>query len=169
MLPPSRFRCPSIGACPVAHRNCSAFPLTTSRILELDKEDQVAEAPSDGKVTTRTRYFSTKAKRVEKRKSRRNDAPKNVLEHGFRAWSYQEMKEHKARIAGLEWKIEVAVILERTPIIRKLSLKNSKRIFLSLARNLQSNLSLLHLQMRIFGVGAASSFPFAVEIPSQSV
>jgi hypothetical protein len=69
----------------------------------------------------------------------------------------------------LEWKIEVAVILERTPIIRKLSLKNSKRIFLSLARNLQSNLSLLHLQMRIFGVGAASSFPFAVEIPSQSV
>jgi hypothetical protein len=76
--------------------------------LELDNEDQVAGAPSNGKVATRTGFFSSKAKWVEKRKSRRDDAPKNVLKHEFRAWwnkprAYQEMKERKARITGLEW------------------------------------------------------------------
>ena len=77
----------------------------SSRTLELDNEDQVAGAPSNGKVATRTGFFSTKAKRVEKRKSRRDDAPKNVLKHEFRAKprAYQEMKERKARITGLEW------------------------------------------------------------------
>jgi hypothetical protein len=137
----------------VSHRNWSSFPLTSSRTLELFNQDQVAGASSNGKLATRTRYFSTKAKkqaaavpegsyferkqqakelrtreyeikveRVEKRKGRRDDAPKNVLRNEFRAWwnkrrAYQEMMERKARIAGLEWKIEVAVIVERTPVI----------------------------------------------------
>jgi hypothetical protein len=137
----------------VAHRNWSAFPLTSSRTLELANEDQVAGGPFNGKVATR--YFSTKGKAkkqkapvssvsyferkqqakqlrsqaydaklelAEKRGSRRDDAPKNVLKNEFRAWwnkrrAYQEMMERKARIAGLEWKIEVAVILERTPMV----------------------------------------------------
>jgi hypothetical protein len=136
-----------------AHRNWSAFPLTSSRTLELVNQDHLAGAPSNAKVATCTRYFSTKAKkqnaavpegsyferkqqakelrtreyeikveRVESRKIRRDDSPKNVLRNEFRAWwnkrrAYQEMMERKARIAGLEWKIEVAVILERTPVV----------------------------------------------------
>ena len=137
----------------VAHRNWSSFPLTSSRTLELVNQDQVAGAPSHGKVALRSRYFSTKAKkqdkavpeasyferkkqakelrtreyeikveRVETRKNRRDDSPKNVLRNEFRAWwnkrrAYQEMMERKARVAGLDWKIEVAVIVERTPIV----------------------------------------------------
>jgi alkanesulfonate monooxygenase SsuD/methylene tetrahydromethanopterin reductase-like flavin-dependent oxidoreductase (luciferase family) len=60
--------------------------------------------------------------RLHKRLNRREGKPKDVLKSDFRPWwtkriAYEEMMERRARAAGMDWKIEVAVILERNPVI----------------------------------------------------
>jgi hypothetical protein len=71
---------------------------------------------------TRTQDYVTKLERIEQRKIRREGKPMDVLRSEFRPWwekrkAYEEMMERFARKAGLDWKIEVAVILERIPVV----------------------------------------------------
>ena len=70
----------------------------------------------------RVAAFEEKLDRLEKRKNRRVGKPKDILKNQFRPWwnqrkSYEEMMHRRARQQGLDWKIEVAVILERIPIV----------------------------------------------------
>lgn len=68
-----------------------------------------------------TRYHERKA-HEENVKSRRNGRPKNTRKKKFMAWFKPKAKRehhhnHKARKLALDWKLQVAVVLERLPIV----------------------------------------------------
>jgi hypothetical protein len=73
------------------------------------------------KEATRQAYQN----RLSKRKQlvhRRDDAPKDVLKSQFNDWwkpqkDWQEMMDRKARQQGKDWKIRVAAIVERLPVV----------------------------------------------------
>jgi hypothetical protein len=70
----------------------------------------------------RVQYYQQKLQRTAQLKHRRDGAPKDVLKNEFVSWwdrrrIYEEKMERKARQAGMEWKIQVATIVERLPIV----------------------------------------------------
>lgn len=70
----------------------------------------------------RRELFEQRVERKERVKHRRNGKPRDVLRREFRAFWIkkkvdEEYMDRKARQAGLDWKIDVAVILERQNIV----------------------------------------------------
>ena len=70
----------------------------------------------------RTTEFEERLQRQERRRHRRVGSPKDVLKGEFKEWwdkrkAFEQMMERRARKAGMEWMIQVAVILERLPIV----------------------------------------------------
>ncbi|KAG7341110.1 39S mitochondrial ribosomal protein L46 [Nitzschia inconspicua] len=107
-----------------------SYSSTTSTMKKSKKSDD--EAENAAKLS----YFDRKAAQKEQRKQqyqhklvrsvqlihRRDGAPKDVLKNEFRSWwdgrrIQEEKLERKARQAGLEWKIQVATIVERLPVV----------------------------------------------------
>jgi hypothetical protein len=70
----------------------------------------------------RVQNYQHKLERAVQLKHRRDNAPRDVLKNEFRSWwdgrkAYEEIMERKARQAGMEWKIQVATIVERLPVV----------------------------------------------------
>lgn len=70
----------------------------------------------------RTQRFEDREARKERVKRRRDGKPKNVRKKKFEAWflqkkKFEEINNHKAKKLGMDWKINVAVVLERLPIV----------------------------------------------------
>jgi large subunit ribosomal protein L46 len=70
----------------------------------------------------RVQTYQDRLHKDEERKHRRDEAPKNVRKNEFRSWwdqrrIYEEGLDRKARQAGKGWKIQVAVVLERLPVV----------------------------------------------------
>lgn len=66
--------------------------------------------------------YNAKQDRLERLATRRDHAPKDVLKNKFRGWWDKEVLYHniltrKARQAGKPWRIRVAVMVERIPIV----------------------------------------------------
>jgi hypothetical protein len=88
----------------------------------------------------RIQYFQQKLQRTVRLKHRRDGAPKDVLKNEFKSWwdmrrINEERMERKARQAGMEWKIQVATIVERLPIVLP-----DKMVFETEYENLQAYL-----------------------------
>jgi len=88
------------------------------------------------KVSTDASYFQRKAilkqqriqshmdriKKLDERQKRRDGSPKEVMKLEFREWwdtrrSHEESLDRKARQVKKDWKMEVAVVLERLPVV----------------------------------------------------
>jgi hypothetical protein len=70
----------------------------------------------------RTLEYQQKVERSKLKAKRRSNAPKNVLKNEFREWfdrkvAFEEKVDRLARREGLDWKLQVAVILERIPVV----------------------------------------------------
>jgi hypothetical protein len=70
----------------------------------------------------RIQYYQHKLQRTLRCKHRRDSAPKDVLKNEFKSWwdrrrIYEEMMDRKSRQVGMEWKIQVATIVERLPVV----------------------------------------------------
>jgi hypothetical protein len=70
----------------------------------------------------RVQEYQYKLQRAVQLKHRRDDAPKDVLKNEFLSWwdgrrIQEEKMERKARQAGMEWKLQVATIVERLPVV----------------------------------------------------
>ena len=70
----------------------------------------------------RRELFEKRLERVERIKTRRNNGQRDALRREFRAFFIkkkvdEEYMDRKARQAGLDWKIDVAVILERQNVV----------------------------------------------------
>jgi hypothetical protein len=71
----------------------------------------------------RVRAYQYKLQRADQlRHRRRGAASQSPLKTSFRSWwdsrlAHEERLDRKARQAGLEWKIQVAVIVERLPVV----------------------------------------------------
>ena len=70
----------------------------------------------------RTKLYIERKEHKEKVKRRRDGRPKSVLKNKFEIWfknkkRNEEINNSKARKLGLDWKIQVAVVLERLPIV----------------------------------------------------
>lgn len=74
----------------------------------------------EAKKQARIKNYQSRLDKIESLKSRRDGSPKDVLKSDFRGWwdarlAREEKWDRQARQQGKEWKIEVAVILERLP------------------------------------------------------
>ena len=70
----------------------------------------------------RTVEYQQKIERSKLKASRREKAPQRVLKNEFREWfdkkvAFEEKVDRLARREGLDWKIHVAVVLERIPVV----------------------------------------------------
>eukprot|EP00980_Cylindrotheca_fusiformis_P001291 scaffold333_cov133-Cylindrotheca_fusiformis.AAC.17 len=70
----------------------------------------------------RIETYQDRLRKEEERKHRRDSAPKDVRKQEFKTWwdqrrIYEETLDRKARQSGKDWKIEVAVVLERLPVV----------------------------------------------------
>ena len=70
----------------------------------------------------RTEIYHQRLERQLARKTRRKHSPKNVKKKEFESWflkrrEYQEIQDKLARRAGKEWKIKVACVVERLPVV----------------------------------------------------
>ena len=70
----------------------------------------------------RRQQYDTKVVRTENLQTRRADAPRDQKKRVFRSWFIkkkvdEEYMSRKARQAGLEWKLDVAVIVERLNVV----------------------------------------------------
>jgi hypothetical protein len=70
----------------------------------------------------RRQQYETKVVRTENLQTRRADAPRDQKKRVFRSWFIkkkvdEEYMSRKARQAGLEWKLDVAVIVERLNVV----------------------------------------------------
>lgn len=70
----------------------------------------------------RTQLYQAKLQRAIALKDRRSHAPKDVLKQEFQEWWHAKLAreqkwDRQARHEGKDWKIEVAVVLERMPQI----------------------------------------------------
>ena len=70
----------------------------------------------------RTHLYHAKLQRAIAQKDRRSHAPKDVLKQEFQDWWHAKLAreqkwDRQARHEGMDWKIEVAVVLERLPQI----------------------------------------------------
>lgn len=70
----------------------------------------------------RVQTYQDRQQKIEERKKRRDASPRDVKKQAFKSWwdkrrIREEILERKARQAGKDWKVEVAVILERIPIV----------------------------------------------------
>lgn len=72
----------------------------------------------------RVQTYQHKLQRLMAKQHRRNSAPKDILKNDFISWwqgrqIYEEKMERHAKQAGLEWKLQVATIVERLPVVLK--------------------------------------------------
>jgi NAD(P)H-dependent flavin oxidoreductase YrpB (nitropropane dioxygenase family) len=70
----------------------------------------------------RRQQFEQRLARVEQLKTRRDGRPTEVKKTEFKSWydkrrTYHEIMDRKARQEGLPWKIQVAAVVERLPLI----------------------------------------------------
>ena len=70
----------------------------------------------------RTERFQAKQERLERLKTRRDNSPKDVKKTLFRSWYDNELKYHaylvqQAKKEGKPWKIRVAAMVERLPVV----------------------------------------------------
>ena len=70
----------------------------------------------------RTQEFIDRRHKKEERKKRRSGSPRDLMKHEFREWwverrSHEESLDRKAKQAQKDWNIEVAVVLERLPVV----------------------------------------------------
>ena len=70
----------------------------------------------------RTQRFAERQAHKEKVKRRRDGRPKNTRKKAFNAWfmakkRIEEISDRRAKKLGLDWKIQVAVVLERLPVV----------------------------------------------------
>lgn len=70
----------------------------------------------------RRQQFEQRLARVEHLKTRRDGRPTEVKKTEFKTWydkrrTYHEIMDRKARQEGLPWKIQVAAVVERLPLI----------------------------------------------------
>jgi hypothetical protein len=70
----------------------------------------------------RTQAYTQKLEKVVERQHRRDDAPKQVMKSAFKEWydarrAWETQMDRKARQSNKEWKIQVAVVLERIPVV----------------------------------------------------
>lgn len=72
------------------------------------------------KKDARRAKFESRVERLERQASRRG--PRHVKKKEFRGWydkrrTFHEIMDRRARQAGLEWKIRVAAIVQRHPVV----------------------------------------------------
>jgi hypothetical protein len=70
----------------------------------------------------RTERYHAKQARLERLKTRRDNSPKDVKKNLFRGWWDKEVKYHAilvqhAKREGKPWRIRVATMLERLPVV----------------------------------------------------
>ncbi|CAJ1960406.1 unnamed protein product [Cylindrotheca closterium] len=70
----------------------------------------------------RVQAFVDRLQKDDERKKRRDNSPKDVKKQEFREWwekrrSYEDSLDRKARQAKKDWQIQVAVVLERIPVV----------------------------------------------------
>eukprot|EP00550_Attheya_septentrionalis_P004733 CAMPEP_0198293708 /NCGR_PEP_ID=MMETSP1449-20131203/18513_1 /TAXON_ID=420275 /ORGANISM="Attheya septentrionalis, Strain CCMP2084" /LENGTH=358 /DNA_ID=CAMNT_0043993399 /DNA_START=45 /DNA_END=1118 /DNA_ORIENTATION=- len=80
------------------------------------------EARKAAEKARRTDAYKGKMERLERIKTRRVDTPKGALKQTFTQWfkpklDFHQMMERKARQAGLPWKMKVATVVERLPVV----------------------------------------------------
>lgn len=90
----------------------------TEKLTSLKQYEAEKEASKD----RRTELYNKKVERKEGLKTRQNPEKKNFLKKQFRQWfdnmaSKQAYLDREARRQGKEWKINVAAMVERLPII----------------------------------------------------
>jgi hypothetical protein len=81
----------------------------------------IAEEKAAAKEQRRKRWHE-KQERLSGLQTRRDGRPRDVKRKEFREWHdkrriYQEIMDKKARQEGLDWKIKVAAVVERLPIV----------------------------------------------------
>lgn len=70
----------------------------------------------------RRQRFESKVARLQSLPTRREGRPKDVKKDAFKSWydkrrTYHEIMDRKARQGGKAWKIEVAAVVERLPVV----------------------------------------------------
>lgn len=70
----------------------------------------------------RGQAFMDRLHKNDERKKRRDGSPSDVMKHEFREWwekkrSHEESLDRQARQANEDWQIQVAVVLERLPVV----------------------------------------------------
>lgn len=90
----------------------------TEKLTSLQQYEAEKKAAKD----RRTELYDKKVERKEGLKTRQNPEKKNFLKNQFRQWfdnmaSKQAYLDREARRQGKEWKINVAAMVERLPII----------------------------------------------------
>jgi 39S mitochondrial ribosomal protein L46 len=99
-------------------RHASPEIITTRHFSSVDTYYEQKKAAKD----LRTQLYHERKKHEEKVKRRRDGKPKNSRKKEFMAWfrpkaKFEQYHNHQARKLGLDWKIEVAVVLERLPVV----------------------------------------------------
>jgi hypothetical protein len=81
------------------------------------------EARKAAEKARRTDAYKVKMERLERIKTRRIGKPKGGLKKAFNDWFhpnhliFHQMMDRKARQAGLPWKMKVATVVERLPVV----------------------------------------------------
>lgn len=98
-----------------------ALSTSRNRSTKSTSTSAIAQEKADQKEVRRQRY-QAKQERVAKLATRREGRARDVKKKEFAEWYdkrriYHEIMNRKARQAGMDWKIQVAVIVERLPVV----------------------------------------------------
>ena len=89
---------------------------------ETEQQQSYFERKAQRKQMNRLKY-ENQLSRKQRIMTRRDNAPgRDILKDEFKSWwqpqkAWQEMMDRKARQAGKEWKIQIATVLERLPVV----------------------------------------------------
>lgn len=114
-----------------ASRPSGALPTTLCRLplinptLETTRQFSSLDAYYDPKKDAkelRAQRFAERIAHAEKVKRRRDGKPRNTRKKEFNAWfrpkaKFEIQHNHLARKLGMDWKLQVAVVLERLPVV----------------------------------------------------
>jgi ADP-ribose pyrophosphatase YjhB (NUDIX family) len=107
---------------PTASSLCAAHLRRSSMVQRLFSTNASYFERKKAAKQERIQTYEDRMQKGVERKHRRDSAPKDVRKQEFRTWwdqrrIYEEGLDRKARQAGKDWKIEVAVVLERLPVV----------------------------------------------------
>lgn len=103
------------------NNNVMLISRALSKSTRTSSTSTIAQEKANQKEVRRQRY-QAKQERVAKLATRREGRARDVKKQQFTEWynkrrTYHEIMNRKARQAGMDWKIQVAVIVERLPVV----------------------------------------------------
>jgi 39S mitochondrial ribosomal protein L46 len=116
-----RRRLPEVASAVATSVQCRRPPKYLSTASSSSSLSSYAEDKLAAKEIRRQRFEQRQA-RVEQLKTRREGRPTEVKKTEFKTWydkrrTFHEIMDRKARQEGLGWKIQVAAVVERLPLV----------------------------------------------------